>query len=119
MDDGGNPVPYAGKVGKKRVLVTRVFYKSPRAMWRFFGYYGGIGVVGNMSTYGQFADDSTFEVIPTWQNKMQAIMYEDSIFTRTSHYSYELIDNKLRLFPTPSNFGFDDYNDRMWVKFLR
>jgi hypothetical protein len=117
LDDGGNPVPYAGKVGKKRVLVTRVFYKSPRAMWRFFGYYGGIGVVGNMSTYGQFADDSTFEVIPTWQNKMQAIMYEDSIFTRTSHYSYELIDNKLRLFPTPSNFGFDDYNDRMWVKF--
>jgi len=117
VDDGGTPVPYAGKVGNKRVLVTRVFYRSPRAMWRFFGYYGGIGVVGNMSTYGQFADDSTFEIIPTWQNKMQAIMYEDSIFTRTSHYSYELIDNKLRLFPTPSNFGFDGYNDRMWVKF--
>ncbi len=116
-DDAGKPVPYAGKVGKKRVLITKVFYKSPRAMWRFFGYYGGIGVVGNMSTYGQFADDSTFEIIPTWQNKMQAIMYEDSIFTRTSHYSFEIIDNKLRLFPTPSAYGFDDFNDRIWVKF--
>jgi hypothetical protein len=85
-------------------------------MWRFYGYYGGIGVVGNLSTYGQFADDSTFEVIPTWQNKLQAMMYEDSIVTRTSNYSYELIDNKLRLFPTPSYWS-DGLSDKIWVKF--
>ena len=117
VDDGGNAVDYAGKINDKRVRVTQVFYRSPRAMWRFYGYYGGVGVVGNYSTYGQFADDSTFEIIPTWQNKMQAIMYEDSIYTRTSHYSYELIDNKLRLFPTPSYWGFDE-QDRIWVKFF-
>jgi hypothetical protein len=116
VDDAGTAVDYAGKIGDKRVLVTKVFYRSPRAMWRFYGYYGGVGVVGNMSTYGQFADDSTFEVIPTWQNKMQAIMYEDSIYTRTSHYSYELINGKLRLFPTPSYWGYED-SDRIWVKF--
>ena len=66
-------------------------------MWRFYGYYGGIGVVGNYSTYGQFADDATFEIIPTWQNKLQAMMYEDSIMTRTSNYGYEIINNNLRL----------------------
>ena len=85
-------------------------------MWRFYGYYGGVGVVGNYSTYGQFADDSTFEIIPTWQNKMQAIMYEDSIYTRTSHYSYELINNNLRLYPNPSYWDFGDL-DRIWVRF--
>ena len=116
VDEGGDAVTYAGKVGTKRVIIDKVFYKSPRAMWRFYGYYGGIGVVGNSSTYGQFADDSTFEVIPTWQNKMQAIMYEDSITTRTSNYSYELIDGKIRLFPTPSYWGFSS-EDKMWVKF--
>jgi len=115
-DDGGNAVPYSGKINDKRVIVTKVFYRSPRAMWRFYGYYGGVGVVGNYSTYGQFADDSTFEIIPTWQNKMQAIMYEDSIYTRTSHYAYELKDNRLRLFPTPSYWGYDD-QDRIWVQF--
>ena len=36
-DDGGNAVPYAGKVGNKRVIITSVFYKTPRAMWRFYG----------------------------------------------------------------------------------
>ena len=87
-------------------------------MWRFYGYYGGVGVVGNYSTYGQFSDDSTFEIIPTWQNKMQAIMYEDSIFTRTSHYSYEIKGNWLRLYPTPSQYGLgDSLNERIWFNF--
>ena len=117
VDQADRAVAYAGKVNENKVRVTKVFYKSPRAMWRFYGYYGGVGVVGNYSTYGQFADDSTFEVIPTWQNKMQAIMYEDSIYTRTSHYSYELLDTHLRLYPTPSNYGFDEYQDEIWVRF--
>jgi len=117
-DESGVAVPYAGKVGDNRVIVTKVFYKSPRAMWRFYGYYGGIGVVGNYSTYGQFSDDSTFEIIPTWQNKLQAIMYEDSIFTRTSHFSYEIKNNKLRLFPSPDHYGFGDgLNQKIWVNF--
>lgn len=116
VDDGGIKVDYSGSVNNNRVIITRVFYRSPRAMWRFYGYYGGIGVVGNASTYGQFADDSTFEIIPTWQNKLQAIMYEDSITTRTSNYSYELKDNMLRLFPTPSYWGMSEA-DRIWVQF--
>ena len=116
VDDAGKIVSFAGKVGDKRVIITKVFYQSPRAMWRFYGYYGGVGVVGNYSTYGQFADDSTFEIIPTWQNKLQAVMYEDSIYTRTSHYSYEIINNKLRLYPNPSYWDFGDLN-RIWVRF--
>lgn len=116
VDDQGHAVPYSGKVDGKRVVITRVFYKTPRAMWRFFGYYGGIGVVGNMSTYGQFSDDSTFEMIPTWQNKLQAVMYEDNIHTRTSHYSYELIDNRLRIYPEPGHWDFSE-RDNIWVRF--
>ncbi len=115
-DDSGQTVDYAGKVdSNQRIIISKVYFVSPRAMWRFYGYYGGVGVVGNYSTYGQFADDSTFEIIPTWQNKMQAIMYEDSIYTRTSHYSYELINNKLRLYPTPSYWSMQ--LDRIWFRF--
>ena len=65
-------------------------------MWRFYGYYGGLNAVGNLSNYGMYADDSTFEVIPPYQNKMQAMAYEDAIYTRNSHYSYQIRNNKIR-----------------------
>jgi len=119
LDDSGGAVPYAGKIKDSRIIIDKVFYRSPVSMWRFYGYYGGgMGVVGNYSTYGQYADDSTFEIIPTWQNKLQAIMYEDSLYTRTSHYSFEIIDNRLRLYPTPrGEDGFASYLNRIWFRF--
>jgi hypothetical protein len=86
-----------------RITVRKVFYKTARVMWRFYGYYGGLNAVGNLSTYGQYADDSTFEVVPAWHNKLQAMAYEDSLYTRISHYSYEIKNNKLRLFPIPDS----------------
>ena len=109
----GGPVPYAGKLGNKRAIIRRVFYKTPAAMWRFFGYYGGLNTVGNLSSYGQYADDSTFEVIPVWQNKLQAMAYETSIYTRNSHYSFEIKNNMLRLFPVPSTVTPVNF----WVEF--
>ena len=69
--------------------------------------------VGNMSTYGMYADDSTYEVIPPWQNKAQAMSYEDAIYTRNAHYSYELKNNKLRIHPSPTSVS----PNLMWVEF--
>jgi hypothetical protein len=104
--------PYAGLIDKK-IEVKKVYYKSPRAMWRFYGYYGGINTVGNLSTYGQYADDSTFEVIPAWHNKAQAMAYEDNIYTRISHYSYEIRNNRLRMFPAPALMDLRS----IWIEF--
>lgn len=96
---------YPSIVGNKKVVVSKVFYKTAVNIWRFFGYYGALNVIGNLSNYGMFSDNTTFEVVPTWQNKLQAIMYEDSINTRISHYSYDIRNNKLRLYPTPDTFS--------------
>ena len=106
-------VPYYQRVGDRRVIIRKVFFKPPRAMWRFYGYYGGFSVVGNLRTYGQYADDSTFEIVPTWQNKLQAIAYEDALNVRVSHYSYEIHDNNLRIFPVPDTTS----PDKFWVQF--
>jgi hypothetical protein len=104
---------YTGKINGKKILVKKVYYKTPYAMWRFFGYYGGLNVVGNFHNYGQFSDDSSFELVPAWQNKSQALAFEDAIYTRTSHYSYELRNNTLRLFPTPTSMSPRSY----WIEF--
>jgi len=106
-------VPYASIDRTKRIVIRQVFYRSPRVMWRFYGYYGGLNVVGNLNSYGQYADDSTWQVIPVWQNKLQAMQYEDHLYTRTSHYSYEIINNNLRLFPTPDGVS----DEKFWFRF--
>ena len=106
-------VDYASIDTNRRIIINRVFYKTPRSMWRFYGYYGGLNVVGNLATYGQYADDSTFELIPVWQNKLQAMNFEDMIYTRTSQFSYEIRDNRLRIFPQPVTGEID----KMWFTF--
>jgi hypothetical protein len=104
--------PWEG-MGSKRIKIRQVYYISPRQMWRFYGYYGGLNVVGDMHNYGQYADDSSFQVIPVWQNKIQAMQYEDHLYTRTSHYSYEINDNKLLLYPTPQQVS----PAKFWFRF--
>jgi hypothetical protein len=110
---GGNTIPYVGTLNGKKVLIKKVFYKTPHAMWRFFGYYGGLNVVGNLHNYGQFSDDSSFQLIPAWQNKQQAMAFEDAIYTRMSHWSYELRNNKLRIQPIPMTA----MQPKMWIEF--
>lgn len=100
-------------MGNKRVKIRQVYYVTPRQMWRFYGYYGGLNVVGDFHSYGQYADDSSFNVIPAWQNKLQAVAYEDHLYTRTSHYSYEISDNKLKLYPIPDSVS----PEKFWFRF--
>tara|TARA_Y100001938_G_scaffold140423_1_gene208582 strand:- start:7848 stop:9164 length:1317 start_codon:yes stop_codon:yes gene_type:complete len=107
---------FANKVDNKRIEIKRVYYRSPRAMWRFYAYYGGLNVVGNLQSYGQYSDDSTFELVPTWQNKLQAMAYETNLYTRASHYSYEIRDNRIRVYPPPAEPGTGSPT-KIWFEF--
>ena len=113
IDSDNADYPYYNKVGRNKITIRRVYYKTPHSMWRFYGYYGGMNAVGNLSTYGMYADDSTFEVIPPWHNKLQAMSYEDAIYTRNSHYSYEIKNNSLRIHPIPTSVS----PTSVWIEF--
>tara|TARA_A100001515_G_scaffold74569_1_gene59265 strand:+ start:499 stop:1743 length:1245 start_codon:yes stop_codon:yes gene_type:complete len=104
--------PFYNKVGSGSVQIQQVYYKTPRAAWRFFGGYS-VGTVGNLSTYGMYADDSNFQIVPSWQNTLQAYAYEEDMKVRASHYSFQINNNKLRIYPTPDGTN----PDRFWVRF--
>ncbi len=105
-------VPFKDKVGKSAITIQRVYYKTPQSMWNFFGGYS-IGAVGNLSTYGMYADDSTFELVPAWQNVLQAYAFKEDMNVRASHYSFEINNNKLRIYPTPQGAN----PKKFWVEF--
>lgn len=104
---------FSGSIGARRIVINRVFFRSHLSNWRFYGFMGGLNTVGNLSTYGQYRDDAVFEIVPVWQNKLQAMAYEDALWTRTSHFSYELKGNKIRIFPVPSGMS----ASKLWIQF--
>jgi len=105
---------YKSPSERRKIIVKDVYYRSPMAMWRFFGFYGNLGMVGNANSYGQYSDDSVFHIVPVWQNKAQAMSYEDALHVRVSHYSYELMNNTLRLYPVPKASS----PDKIWIRYM-
>ena len=64
---------YSGSVVNKKILVKKVYYKTPHAMWRFFGYYGGLCC--ETYNYGQFSMIH-ISVGSSLHNKAQAMAFE-------------------------------------------
>ena len=94
-------------------LFKKVYYKTPRAMWHFYGMSGGTNVVGNFQNYGGYSNATYFQVPPVWDTKLTMSHFEDRLYNRFSHFSFELKNNNLRLFPIPTQ----THPTKMWVEF--
>lgn len=99
-------------IGDNKIQIKDVYYRTPRSMWQFYGYYSGSSIIGNRLSYGAYADSSYFHLMPIFDTKLRAITHENFLYNRGSHYSYELKNNKLRIFPVPSS-----YPNEMWIEF--
>ena len=91
------------------IEVRKVFYESPPAILRYFDPYAGTGTgVQSLLTAFDFASFSpgvNFLLMPTSYDmlKTQAIEFNDQV--RKSAYSFEIVNNKLKLFPIPVSSG--------------
>ena len=89
------------------IEVKRVFHQGPPAMVRFFDPYAGTGT-GFQSLmeafgFGSFSPGINFMLMPIYFDlaKIQAIEFNDTV--RKSAFSFDLINNKLRVFPIPGH----------------
>ena len=89
-----------------RIEIRRIFYEEPPAIVRYFDPYAGTGtgIQSLLETFGfgQFSPGINFLLMPISFDvqKMQAIEFNDQI--RKSAFSFNLVNNKLRIFPIPS-----------------
>jgi len=88
------------------IEVKKVFYQEPPAIVHYFDPYAGTGtgIQSLLETFGfgQFSPGINFLLMPIYFDvqKIQAIELNDQI--RKSAYSFDLINNKLRIFPIPT-----------------
>ncbi len=99
---------------KTKVLIKKVYFQSPRSMWQFYGHFGGLNVMGNLNTYGMWADDAQYQIVPVWQNRLQAASFKESMAVRTAHFSFRIVNNILRLYPVPDGI----FPPTVWVEFM-
>jgi len=103
------------------IEVRRVFYNAPPAILRYFDPYAGTGTgiqsLMDAFDFGSFSPGVNFLLMPASFDilKVQAIEFNDVI--RRSTYSFELVNNKLKIFPVPkkaANLYFEYYksNDK-------
>jgi hypothetical protein len=87
------------------IEIKRIFYESDPAIVRYFDPYAGTGtgmqqLLDNFG-WGNYSPAINFLLMPINYDlqKIQAIEFNDQI--RKSQFSFELVNNQLRIFPTP------------------
>ena len=91
------------------IEVRRVFYESLPAIMRYFDPYAGTGTgiqsLMDAFDFGSMSPGINFLLMPASYDilKVQAIEFNDQI--RRSSYSFEMVNNKLKIFPVPKKAG--------------
>ena len=95
------------------IEIKRVFHYGPPAVTRFYDPYAGTGLgtqnLMDSFGFGAYSPSVNFVLMPVSYDMqvIQAIEFNDTV--RKSAYSFELINNKLRIFPIPDRGGINIY----------
>ena len=112
---------YADVSESGAIEIKRVYYEGTPAMQRFFDPYAttGYGTINMVQGFGfgNYSPAVSFTLMPIFEDllRVQAIELNDAI--RKSAYSFNLVNNKVRIFPDPEETStlYFDYvvtNDR-------
>jgi hypothetical protein len=95
----------ATNVSGSEIEIKRVYYEAPPAIIRYFDPFVGTGYGSQQLMdsfgWGSYSPSINFMLMPLYADllRIQEIEFNDQI--RKSAYSFELVNNNLRIFPMP------------------
>jgi len=98
-----------------RITIRRIFHDRPPASARIYDPFSMTGMsysnVLQELGFGAYSPAVQFLMTPIFEDllRMQAIEFNDMV--RKSQYSFQLINNKLRIFPIPT------YDYKLWIEY--
>lgn len=92
-----------------RLVVRQVYHFSPLSQYRFFGTTSAVNYLNNQFSFESFTPETVFYLLPIWEDILRGMQFETSNRVRRSNYSFELHNNELTVYPTPSQ------NMPLWV----
>jgi len=107
----------SGIAGEDDIEVKKVYYQGTPAMSRYFDPYVGTGYGSDHLLdgfgMGNYSPAVNFLMMPMYDDllRVQAIEFNDTI--RKSAYSFQLVNDRLKIFPKPSA------NFKMWIEYVK
>jgi hypothetical protein len=96
--------------------ITKVFYEATPAIQRFFDPYSvsGQGTLNLIDEFGfgSYSPATQFVLMPLYEDllRIQAIEFNDQF--RKSAHSFNIVNNKLTIFPIPTQ------NEKLWFEYV-
>tara|TARA_B100000945_G_scaffold309221_1_gene299840 strand:- start:460 stop:1644 length:1185 start_codon:yes stop_codon:yes gene_type:complete len=105
--------------GANRIEVQRVFNQGPAAISKFYdpfaGTYDNIELLDSFG-FGNVSPAVSYILRPISYDLARANAIETNDLIRKSAYSFELVDNKLRIFPNPET---DDGGSKIYFHYYK
>ena len=109
------------------IEIKRVFFQAPPAVNEMYTpYAGGFGFDGDAAAFafmgGGYGYGDNFLMMPLSYDLQTIQAIEMSNQVRLSNYTFELINNKLRVFPVPTDDDVDivdGYRSRIWFQYIK
>lgn len=99
-----NSIFSASLTGSSNQLrVKQIYHFSPLSAYRFFGTTSAVNYLHNQFNFESFTPETIFYLLPIWEDILRSMQFETSNRVRRSNYSYELHNNELTVYPTPSS----------------
>jgi hypothetical protein len=100
----------------ERIDITTVFYEATPAINRFFDPYSvsGQGTLNLIDEFGfgSYSPATQFVMMPMYEDllRIQAIEFNDQF--RKSAHSFNIVNNKIRIFPIPTT------DEKLWFEYI-
>ena len=97
--------------GTGTIVLHDIYHKSPMQAYRFFGTTSGLNYLNNQFRFESFTPETMFYLLPVWEDILRGMQFKTSNNVRRSNYSYDIHNNKIRLFPSPQG------NYKLWFTY--
>jgi hypothetical protein len=110
----------SGTPGIDDIEIKRIFHDPPPAIVKYFDPFVGTGLGSQQMLaefgFGSYSPGVSFMMMPVYADllRMQAIEFNDQI--RKSAYSFQLVNNRLKVFPIPNGKNFTKIHFRYILK---
>jgi len=109
----------SGTAGTDAIEMKRIFHEAPPSIVKYFDPYVGTGLGSQQMLdtfgWGNYSPGVSFMMMPIYADmlRIQAIEFNDQI--RKSSYSFQLINNRIKLFPIPDGSNYT----KVWFEYIK